>query len=71
MSNCEKFSVSLSAETLAQMEYLKKALRLNPAIKRSQLIAQIVFDCFASYKAGEEVPEDIFPESAYDPDYWI
>ena len=58
MSNAEKFCISLSSETLNQMDFLKKAMHLNPSIKRSQLIAQIIFDCFASY-SGMHVDEEM------------
>ena len=42
-TNVEKFSISLSAETLAQLEYLREHFLHSPAsVPRSQLIAQVI-----------------------------
>lgn len=41
-----KVCIALDDECLAQLDYLRGHLHLNPAIKRSQLIRQIVFDLY-------------------------
>lgn len=50
-----KVSVSLPAETLAMMEYLREHLGLSPTIKRSQLIQQIVFTAYTRAVALDQL----------------
>jgi len=40
----KKVSISLSPESLAQLDFLREKLRLNPKIKLSSLIQQVIFD---------------------------
>lgn len=42
----DKVCVSLYPETLAQMDYIAQRLRLNPCIRRSALIQQIVYELY-------------------------
>lgn len=41
-----KVSVSLPDETLAQMDYIARRLRLNPCVRRSTLLQQIVYELY-------------------------
>ena len=44
--NTNKCCVSLPDETLVQMDYLRERMRLNPSIKRSQLLQQIIYELY-------------------------
>lgn len=57
-----KVSISLSPETVAQLEYLRDALGIYPNVKRSQLIAQIIFDDYCRHQPIKAVPMHGFPD---------
>lgn len=42
----EKFCISLPEETMGMLKYLQEDMKLSPTIKRSQLINQIIFECY-------------------------
>lgn len=42
-----KFCISLPEETMGMLEYLQQDMRLSPTTKRSQLINQIIFECYS------------------------
>lgn len=52
----EKFSISLSPETLAQMDYLRDEMNIYKGVKRSQLISMIIFDAYCRYLPKEKPP---------------
>lgn len=41
-----KTSISLPDETLVQMDYIARRLRLNPCVRRSTLLQQIVYELY-------------------------
>jgi len=56
-----KFSISLSPETLLQLEVLKKKYGCYSNVKRSQLISMIIFDAYSKYLTKESVTSHGFP----------
>lgn len=53
----EKFCISLPEETIGILKYLQQDMRLNPTIKRSQLINQIIFECYSNRLAQKNNKE--------------
>lgn len=39
----QKYSISMSEETLKQLEYLRRRIGLPPEVKRSQLISAVIY----------------------------
>lgn len=52
-----KVCIALDDECLAQLDYLRDYLHLNPSIKRSQLIRQIVFDLYMRCQSHDSIDD--------------
>ena len=48
----KKVSISLTFESLAQLDFLREKLRLNPKIKLSSLIQQVIFDEYSRLQSS-------------------
>lgn len=69
-----KVCVALDDECLAQLDYLRGFLRLNPSVKRSQLIRQIVFELYMRCQSsGDSVFSPYIPglDSGQDVDGYL
>lgn len=55
-----KVCIALDDECLAQLDYLRDHLRLNPSVKRSQLIRQIVFELYMRLQSHDDADGFLF-----------
>lgn len=49
----KKVSISLTPEALAQLDFLREKLKLNPKIKLSSLIQQVIFDEYSRLQSSK------------------
>jgi len=64
----KKVSISLTPESLAQLDFLREKLRLNPKIKLSSLIQQVIFDEYSRLQSSRHGFSDCSEDCEHCPD---